>query len=122
MGMRARGPGCQVHGRRCERPVAVGESRKVAGGEGGQVGACQCGFDKGVGGEVFSGEDLESASEVQRQVLYHLEPQRVFGVRPAGVCEEACGQASCIHGGALSGRHRVRFYLKVGQAGDVLQA
>jgi hypothetical protein len=61
-----------VHGRRCERPVAVGESGKVAGGECGQVGACQCGLNEGVGGEIFSGEDLEPASEVKRQVLYHL--------------------------------------------------
>jgi hypothetical protein len=69
--MRARGPGRQVHGSRCERPVAVGESGKLAGGKGGQVGTCQRGLDKGVGGEVFSGEDLE--------------PERVFGVWSAGV-------------------------------------
>ena len=106
-----------MHGSRCERPIAVGESGKVAGGKGCQVGACQSGLHKGVGGEVFSGEDLEPASEVKRQVLYHLEPQRVFGLRPAGVYEKACGQGSCIRGGALSGWHRVGFYPKVGLAG-----
>ena len=106
-----------MHGRHCEGPVVVGESGKVAGGEYGQVGACQRGLHKGVGGEVFSGEDFEPASEVKRQVLYHLEPQRVFGVWPAGVYEKACGQGSCIRGGALSGWHRVGFYRKVGLAG-----
>ena len=101
--MRARGPGRQVHGSRRERPVAGGESGMVAGGKGGQVGACQSGLDKGVGGEVFPGEDLEPVSEVKRQIPYHPEPQLVFGVRPAGVYEKACGQGSCIRGGALSG-------------------
>jgi hypothetical protein len=38
-------------------------------------------------------------------------------VRPAGVCEEACGQGSCIRGGAFSGWHRVRFYPKPGSGG-----
>jgi hypothetical protein len=106
-----------VHCSRCERPVAIGQSVKVAGGKGGQVGACQSGLDKGVGGEVFSGESLEPASEVKRQIAHHPEPQRVFGVWSAGVYEKACAQGSCIRGGALSGWHRVRFYPKVGLAG-----
>jgi hypothetical protein len=38
-------------------------------------------------------------------------------VWPAGVYEKACGQGSCIRGGALSGWHRVGFYRKVGLAG-----
>jgi hypothetical protein len=114
--MRARGPGRQVHGGRREGPVAVGES-----GKGGQVDAGQSGLDKGVGGEVFPGEDLEPVSEVKRQIPYHPEPQRVFGVRPAGVYEKACGQGSCIRGGALSGWHRVGFYPGVGR-GEALQA
>ena len=104
-----------MRGRRCERFVTVGESGNVAGGESGQVGACQRGLHKRVGGGVFSGENLEAASEIERQVSYDLQTQRVFGVRPAGVCEEACGQGSCIRGGELSGWHSVRFYPKVGR-------
>ncbi len=106
-----------MRGRRCERLFTIGESGKVAGGEGGKVGARHRGFDEGVGSEVFFGEDLEPAPEVQRQVPYHLQPQRVFGMRPAGVDEETCGQGSCIRWGALSGWHRVGFYPKVGQSG-----
>jgi len=53
---------------------ALGEGGEIARGEGGQVGACQRGLDEGVGG-VFSGEGLEPASEIQRQVTYDLKPQ-----------------------------------------------
>jgi hypothetical protein len=106
-----------VNGRRRERLFTIGESGKVAGGEGGKVGARQRGLDEGVGRSVFSGEGLEPVPEVKRQVPYYLQPQRAFGVWPAGVDEEACGQGSCIRGGALSGWHRVGFYPKVGRAG-----
>ena len=110
------GAGSQVHGRRRERSVAVVESSDVAGCEGGQVGARQRSLDEGVG-RVFSGKGLEPAPKIQRQLTYDLQPQRAFGVRPAGVYEEACGQASCVRWVALSGGHRAGFYPKDGRAG-----
>jgi hypothetical protein len=89
----------------------------IAGGEGGQVGASQRGLDQRVGGTIFCGEGFEPAPEVECQAPYHLQMQRALRVRPAGVCEESCGQDSCLRGITLWGGHRAGFYPKVGLSG-----
>ena len=63
--MRARvAPAARREAAAARGSFTIGESGKVAGGEGGKVGARQRGFYEGVGIEVFFGEDLEPAPEV----------------------------------------------------------